>query len=208
MPHDLSRKDRLIFRVVHADYVSEAVGFRRSLPVKELRRMTSVMVVQDGVALTGRIVNSRGLPVAKARVILQEPGFMINPTALSTVQAACLQRDTDADGHFQFEHVETGERQIMVEAPGCVRQEARVDAGAKATHAEIGLKSVEEVEQAAQVVLGDFERKLAIEQEFGPNAIPQKWVMNGILLFAAGLSLTVILWRSISGRRSRRASVN
>jgi hypothetical protein len=201
MPDSLSVKDRLMFRLIHPDYVSEPVGYRRSLPIEKLRRMTSVMVMEDGVALTGRVVNSRGLPVMGARVRLQGPGFMINSALLTPEQADCLQTETDADGRYRFRHIEPGERQVMVEAREYVRLDARVVAGARLEPAEIRLTSVEEMEEAARVARLDSERMLEVEEEAGPNDIPQRWVMNGILIVVAGVSLILILWRWILERR-------
>jgi hypothetical protein len=98
MPADLVPNDRLLFRLIHPDYVSEPLAFRRNLPIYELRAMTAVMVMEDGILLTGRVVNSGGQPIVGARVVLQVPGFEVNPDRLTPDQAACMRAETDADG--------------------------------------------------------------------------------------------------------------
>jgi protocatechuate 3,4-dioxygenase beta subunit len=112
MPDDLSVKDHLMFRLIHPDYVGEPIGYSRGLPIEELRGMSSVMVMQDGVALIGRVVDSRGLPIAGARVFLEVPGYAINRASLTPEQARCVQTGTDANGRYRFGHVEPGERQL------------------------------------------------------------------------------------------------
>jgi hypothetical protein len=195
MPDDLSVNKRLTFRLIHPDYVSEPVGYRRRLPIEQLRAMTSVMVMEDGVALTGQVVNSRGLPVIGARVLLDVPGFLINPDSLTPELADCLQTKTNAEGRYRFGHIEPGERQVTVEAQGYVREIARVVVGARSEPADIRLTTVEEMEEAASTARLDLERKLAAEENARPNDIPQKWVMNGVLIVVAGVAVIWILRR-------------
>ena len=126
MPGNLSAKDRVNFRLIHPDYVSEPFLYQRTLPIEELCNLTSIMVMEDGVALTGRVVNSRGLPVAKARVFLPVWGYDINSASLTPEQADCLLTETDGDGRYRFGHIEPSVREVMVEAQGYVRQNARV----------------------------------------------------------------------------------
>ena len=204
MPDNLSAKDHLMFRLIHPDYVSEPVGYRRSLPIEELRGMTSVMIMEDGVPLTGRVVNSRGLPVKEARVFLQGPGFGLDSALLTPEQADCLQTETDADGRYRLGHMEPGERQVMVEARGYVRQNARVAVGAESQPMEIRLTSVEQMEEAARVAHLHFERVLAVEKNAGPNDPPQEWVMYGVLIGVTSVSLIWISWRWKMGRRRQR----
>jgi hypothetical protein len=203
IPDDLSVKDRLSFRVIHPDYVSESLSYRRSLPIAELSGLTSVMVMQDGVPLTGRVVNSRRLPVVGARVFLQGPGYIIDPTLLTPEQLGCLQKETDADGRYRFGHIEPGEHKVTVEAQGYIRQDAPVVVEAKSEHAEIRLTSVEEMEEAAQVARLQFDRMLAADEIAGPNDIPQEWVLNGILVVAAGI---ILIWTLSRWRVRRRVS--
>jgi hypothetical protein len=195
MPDDLSVNDRLMFRLIHPDYVSEPVGYRRRLPIEALRRMTSVMVMEDGVTLTGRVVNSRGLPVRGARVFLEVPGFMINPDSLTPEQASCLQTNTDAEGRYRLGHVEPGERHVTVEAQGYVRKNAQVDASDSSEPARIRLTSVDEMERAAGVARRHLERALVEEEDARPRDIPQKWVMNGVFIVVAGVGAIWILGR-------------
>jgi hypothetical protein len=203
MPDNLSVKDHLMFRLIHHDHASEPLKYRRRLPIEELRGMTSLMVMEDGVPLTGQVVNSRRVPVAEARVFLGLPWLSIDPTSLTPEQADCLLTETDADGRYQFEHIEPGERQIMVEARGYVRQNARVVVGARSEPAEIRLTSGEEMEEAARVARLHFERMLGVEEHAGPNDIPQEWVMNGVLIVVAGIGVIWISWRWRVRRRGQ-----
>jgi hypothetical protein len=206
MPADLGENDCLMFRLIHRDYVSEPLIFRRSLPNAQLRGMTSVMILEDGVALAGRVVDSRGLSVADARVFLQVPGYFINPDSLTPEQAGCLLTRTDAAGRFRFGHLERGEREVMVEAPGYVRRNAQVVAGTSSEPAEIRLTSVGEMEEAARQARLDAERQLAAEEDGGLNDIPQDSVITGILIAVAGLGLIFVAWRWIAWRRVHRVS--
>jgi hypothetical protein len=206
MPADLGGEDDLMFRLIHPDYVSEPVMFRRSLPFEPLRGMTGVMIMEDGVALAGRVVDSRGFPVAEARVCLQAPGFAVNPDSLTPEQVGYLLARTDADGRYRLAHVEPGEREVVVDAPGYLRQKARVVAGTSSEPAEIRLTSVGEMEEAARQARLDAERQLAAEEDAGLNDIPQDSVITGILIAVAGLGLIFVAWRWIAGRRVHRVS--
>jgi hypothetical protein len=206
MPKNLGVKHRLLFRLIHPDHLSEPLEYRRRLPIEELRGMTSVMVMEDGVPLTGRVVNSRGVPVVEARVFLGASGYPIDPASLTPEQADCLLTETDADGRYRFGHIESGERQVVFEAEGYVRQNARVLVAATSAPAEIRLTSVEEMEEAARAAGQHFERMLAVEEHAGPNDIPEEWVMNGVLIVVASIGLIWISWRWRLGRRGQRAS--
>jgi protocatechuate 3,4-dioxygenase beta subunit len=205
MPDDLIVKDRLMFRLIHPDYVSEPLGYSRRLPIEALRGMTSVMHMEDGVPLTGRVVDSRGLPIVGARVFLQVPGVEINLASLTPEQADCLQTETDADGRYRFGHIKPGERQVIIEASGHVRQGVPVVVGARPEPAEIRLTSLE-------VARRDYATLLAAQWDGSdsrsPNDIPQEWVMKVVLFVGAvvaGASLLSWLWRA--GRRRQRVSV-
>jgi hypothetical protein len=204
MPEDLGVKDDLTFRLIHPDYVSEPLSYRRGLPIEALRGMTSVMVMEDGVPLTGRVVDSRGRPVVGARVFLSVPGYMINRASLTPEQAGCLLTETDADGRYRFGHIEPGARQVMVEAAGYVGQNARVVAEARPEPAEIRLTSMDEG-------LRDLERMLAVADRRnggrGPNDLPEEWIIKGVLIVGAVVAgAYLISWRWKAGRRDRRVS--
>jgi protocatechuate 3,4-dioxygenase beta subunit len=205
MPGDLSAKDRLMFRLIHPDYASEPVDYRRELPIEQLRVMTGVMVMEDGLAMTGRVVNSRGLPVRGARAILKVQGYGINPDSLTPELAGILQTRTDADGRFRFGHVEPGEHQVDIEADGYLRRSTPVVVGTGSEPAEIRLTSITELEEAAHAARRDAEQILVEEERTGLNDIPQSWVMNGVLIVVAGVSLILILWRWTVVGRGRRA---
>jgi hypothetical protein len=204
MPADLGVKDSLLFRLIHADHVSEAIGYRRSLSIERLRAMTSVIVMDDGVALAGRVVNSRGKPITKAGVFLQDPGFIVDPSSLTPEQVSCLRTETDADGRFQYGHVEPVECQITIEAEGYARQSVRVIAGERSQPTEIRLTSAEQMEDAADVARLSFERMLSAEEH--ANDIPETWIMSGVFITAATAGLILIL-RWIAGRSRTQDSV-
>ena len=199
MPDNLSLKDRLMFRLIHPDYVSEPLGYRRRLPIEELRGMTSVMDMEEGVPFTGRVVDSRGLPIVGARIFLQVPGFEINRAALTPEQADCLQTETDADGRYRFGHIEPDEHQVMVEARDHVGQNVRVVAEARSEPAEIRMTGVEEARRDYEQIL---EAQWDENNGEGPNVISEKWVMKGVLIVVAVVAGTCLIWwRWKVGRR-------
>jgi hypothetical protein len=195
MPANLSAKDLLSFRLIQPEYISEPLEYRRTLPIDELRKMTSVMVMEAGIALSGRIVDSRGLPVVDARVFLPVGGYTVDPASLTPEQADCLLTETDSDGRYRFGHLEPGDREVIVEARGYVRQNARVVVGPKSAPAEIRLTSVKELEEAARVARLGFERMLAADEKAGPHDIPPEWLIIGVLIGAAVVVVArLILW--------------
>jgi hypothetical protein len=196
MPADLGVKDRLLFRLIHPDHVSEPIGYPRSVSIEQLRAMTSVMVMDDGFALAGRVVNSRGMPITRARVFLQDPAFMVDQSSLTPEQVSCMRTETDANGRFRFGHVKPGECQISIEAQGYVRQTARVSAGERSQPTEIRLTSTEQIEDAAEAVRLSFERVFVAEEKHAFD-IPQIWVMYGVFLSAVGAGPILILRRMV-----------
>jgi protocatechuate 3,4-dioxygenase beta subunit len=208
MPADLGAKDHLMVRLIHPDYVSEPIAYRRKPPIDELRGMTGVMVMEDGVPLTGRVVDSRGLPVAGARVVLLEPSYVVDPDLLTPEQAGCMRAKTDADGRFRFGHVRPGECAFSVDGPGYVRNDARAVAGEGSDPVEIRLTSEDEMAAAARAARLGMEQALAAEENAGPNDIRPEWIIRGVLIvgacIAAGLVLTS--WRRRAGRRDRSGS--
>jgi protocatechuate 3,4-dioxygenase beta subunit len=201
MPADLGASDELTFRLIHPDFVSESLNYRRKLRIDELRDMTGVMVMEDGVPLTGRVVDSRGLPVAGARVVLQERGFVMDPALLTPEQAGSARAQTDADGYFRFGHVEPGEHQVTVEASGHLRRDAHAIAAARLEPAEIRLTSAEEMAAAARAARIDMEQTLEAEENAGPNDIPREWIMRGVLIVGA-CAAAGLVFRSL--RKSAR----
>lgn len=111
LPAETGPKDKLMFRLIHPDFVSDRAGFSRSLTIEEARAGAGVLVMKTGVPVAGRVVDPAGRPVVGAAVAL---GY-------SNSDGDCDRARTDADGRFRFAHVDAGERSHLnlgVEAAG------------------------------------------------------------------------------------------
>jgi RNA polymerase sigma factor (sigma-70 family) len=94
------QKSSVSIRVTHADFAptSPGLGGLPGFPTNAL------IVMSNGVALSGRITAADGTPIPNARVAKQ------SGTYLST--------QTDGDGRFQWPHIEPGQVFVDVEAEG------------------------------------------------------------------------------------------
>ncbi len=72
--------------VVHPDYVSDTGGFKRQLSLRTARAMTGVLVMKSGASVSGQIRDSKGKPVAGARVVL---AYSNDPTDFSRDKDGC-----------------------------------------------------------------------------------------------------------------------
>jgi len=118
-------RGRLMVRLAHPDYVSEPIGYSRSMSLDQARSLSVSMVMKPGIAVSGTVVRPDGRPIEGASVILpltDNPGDRLRTTA-------------DAEGRFRFAHVEdrSGRGEVVVNAeaagfaPGWVRAEFQAD---------------------------------------------------------------------------------
>lgn len=191
----------LAFRLTHPDFESEPLAYERRLSTVALRELTGLMVMEDGVPLTGRVVNSRGLPVGKARVFLQTPGILYDPALLRPEQMAYLLTESEADGRFLLGHIKPGGRWVRVEARGYAPRNAQIDAGATPEPTEIRLATTREMEEAGRLAVQELERSAAASRDESDdvdrNGAARDWLVIGILVALAvvcGASLISWLW--------------
>lgn len=82
--------------VTHPEYVSLPTKFDQSDALESLRDLTHSWTLKYGFALTGRVLNEQGEPVAGAKLALGE---------LNTSNQEGPFAETDAEGRYRFEHV-------------------------------------------------------------------------------------------------------
>ncbi len=99
--------DQLWLNLKHPDYVTSEIW--NTIPVppeKDLRDLTSVMVLKSGVMLSGVVRDDKGNPIHKALVQLGSSGY-----SNKTVR-------TDKQGQFTFENCDEGSLHVSVQARG------------------------------------------------------------------------------------------
>jgi len=113
--------DRLWFRLKHPDYVSDTSVSREGPRTSALRDLSSVMVMEPGVPVSGKVVDRDDRPIAAATVM---QGIL--PQGIETPLTK-----TDGQGHFSFPHVAPGDLVLTARASGHARElrQVRVKAG-------------------------------------------------------------------------------
>jgi hypothetical protein len=92
--------ERPNMRVTHPDFIPASAGYGG--PPGFLTNV--IIVLSNGVALSGRVTAEDGTPIAKAMVAKQSGAYS--------------SKRTDADGRFQWPHIEPGQVFVDVEAKG------------------------------------------------------------------------------------------
>ncbi|MCA9017851.1 MAG: hypothetical protein KDA77_21180, partial [Planctomycetaceae bacterium] len=82
--------------VTHPDYVSLPTNYDQTAQIEELRNLTHSWTLKKGFVLTGRVVDSDGVPVAGAKLALGE----LNSSSSEGPFAV-----TDVAGRYRFENV-------------------------------------------------------------------------------------------------------
>ncbi|MHC4706953.1 MAG: carboxypeptidase regulatory-like domain-containing protein [Planctomycetota bacterium] len=97
-------------RLAHPDYIDdESYNARSTPPLEELRAMTGVMVMNEGVNLAGTVVDSNGQPIAKASVRQGQE---------NTWGIIYPHTETDEEGRFEFANTRAGRVMLTVQAKG------------------------------------------------------------------------------------------
>jgi len=104
--------DRLWFNVYHPQFADGGFEMPTALKLDDLRAERAVMVLEEGIAVVGRVTDAAGNPIAGAELLAGE---------------SCRGRDwtkTDATGHFEFPHLRTINRSFLltVQAKGFAPQ--------------------------------------------------------------------------------------
>ena len=119
----------LYFRVVHPGFVSPRLVMDRRLPIRVLRAMRGVVVLQTGFTLSGTVADEHGKPIAGATVVLwesedvqseydviQSTGDRDQPGSENSTGG--IRVKTSVDGRFRFGSCAPGVVMITVETPG------------------------------------------------------------------------------------------
>jgi hypothetical protein len=124
----------LDFRVEHPRFVSTRWTYDRVLPIKDLRAMKAVVVLQRGFTLSGEVVNEHGKTITGATVTLwnsedtsrRDDLFFWSPILDRQILRELesedttprIRQETDATGHFRFENCPSGIAMVTVKALG------------------------------------------------------------------------------------------
>ena len=119
-------RGNLSCRVEHPGFAGQAED--RYLPIKDLRAMKSVVVLDRGFTLNGTVADERGKPIEGALVTLCSEGDRLSDPTHRMIVAGGAGRapgdrarrcvNTDADGRFHFEHRSPGIELVTVLMPG------------------------------------------------------------------------------------------
>lgn len=120
------------FRVSHPDFADGILGMPDQFRMDDLRAERATMVLEKGVAITGRVIDIAGAPVAGARLLLGDLYRRPNWT------------QTDALGQFEFLHLNlhiiAPLPLLTVQAPGFAPQRRQLSRDEGSTSVEFVLK--------------------------------------------------------------------
>ena len=102
-----SKLNDIWIRLAHPDYISdEMYGKTPKPPIEQLRAMTGVMVMMQGLTVSGRVIDANDRPIEGASVAQGSDRFGSHyPSAR-----------TDSEGRFEFGNVRPGEMVLTVQA--------------------------------------------------------------------------------------------
>lgn len=104
-----SQLDDIWIRLAHPDYISdEMYGKTPKPPIEKLRAMTGVMVMKQGLTVSGLIIDANDRPIEGASVAQGSDRFGSHYPSTQT----------DSEGRFEFENVRPGEMVLTVQAKG------------------------------------------------------------------------------------------
>ncbi len=129
--------DRLWFNVRHPDFADDGFEMPGDLTFDDLCAERAVMVLDKGLAVSGRVTDMAGNPIAGAKLLAGEDYFARDWT------------QTDEAGHFEFQHLRPLNRSFLltVQAPGFAPQR-------KELPSEKGLAPVEFILEPAKLLIG------------------------------------------------------
>ena len=104
--------DRLWFNVRHPDFADGGFEMPTALKLDDLRAERAVMVLEEGIAVAGRVTDAAGNPIAGAELLAGQDYNGRDWTK------------TDAAGHFEFPHLSTISQSFLltVQAEGFAPQ--------------------------------------------------------------------------------------
>ncbi|HWB53567.1 MAG TPA: carboxypeptidase-like regulatory domain-containing protein, partial [Tepidisphaeraceae bacterium] len=98
-----TRLDRIWVRATHPGFANEQ-SYQNAPPAAELRKRTAVITIQHAVAVTGKVLDPAGHPVADAEITAGEPGWW----------GARHRTRTNSDGDFNLSGLKPGGLTINV----------------------------------------------------------------------------------------------
>ncbi len=134
VPRDVAR---IWFNVRHPDFADGGFEMPGDLKFEDLKAERAVMVLDKGIAITGRVTDMTGKPIVGAKLLAGEDYFARDWT------------ETDAAGHFEFLHLRPLNQSFLltVQAPGFTPQR-------KDLPSEKGLAPVDFVLEPAKLLIG------------------------------------------------------
>lgn len=135
----LQKIDSLGFRVSHPDFADGIFGMPAQFSMDDLRAERATMALEKGVAITGRVIDIAGAPVAGARLLLGDLYQRPNWT------------QTDALGQFEFIHLNL---HIIAPLPLLTVQTAGLAPQQRQLSRDEGSTSVEFVLKPAKLLIG------------------------------------------------------
>jgi hypothetical protein len=104
-----SKLDDIWIRLAHSDYISdEMYGKTPKPPIEQLRAMTGVMVMKQGLTVSGRVIDANDRPIERASVAQGSDRFGSHYPSTQT----------DSEGRFEFKNVRPDEMVLTVQANG------------------------------------------------------------------------------------------
>lgn len=152
-----SEIDRLWFNVRHPEFADGGFEMPRDLKLDDLRTERAIMVLNEGISVTGRVTDAAGKPIADAALLAGEDYVVRDWTT------------SDAAGYFEFKHLRPINQSFLltVQARGFAPQRRELPS-------EKGLAPVEFVLQPAKLLIGrvvDSEGK-PVEDAF---VVTERW---------------------------------
>ncbi|MEJ2703132.1 MAG: carboxypeptidase-like regulatory domain-containing protein [Sedimentisphaerales bacterium] len=104
-----AKLDDIAIRLAHPDYISDAMyGMTPRPTIEKLRAMTGVMVMKQGLNVTGRVCDVNDRPIEGASVAQGSDRFGSNYPSTKT----------DSEGRFEFGNAKQDEMVLTVQAQG------------------------------------------------------------------------------------------
>ncbi|HUS89807.1 MAG TPA: carboxypeptidase regulatory-like domain-containing protein [Desulfosporosinus sp.] len=104
-----SKLDDIWIRLAHPDYISdEMYGKTPKPPIEQLRAITGVMVIKQGLTVSGRVIDANDRPIEGASVAQGSDRFGSHYPSTQT----------DSEGHFEFKNARPDEMVLTVQAKG------------------------------------------------------------------------------------------
>jgi hypothetical protein len=104
-----SKLDDIWIRLAHPDYISdEMYGKTPKPPIEQLRAMTGVMVMKQGLTVSGRVIDANDRPIEGASVAQGSDRFGSHYPSTQT----------DSEGRFEFKNARPDEMVLTVQAKG------------------------------------------------------------------------------------------